>query len=200
MIAVPTGRVYDDVFLQEGPLWHFDKPRRLEVIREQLEACGLWDELLPLPVTEADTQLISTVHEAAYIEDVRTASEMGGDEFDLDTVVTGGTYQAAASAVGGCAAAWSTRMSNTWRRARRCPGAKSACERLTVRARWWTCYRCRESSLSGLKTGDWKCRLKTWRLFRHTSKRPSDTSLFVFNVLHLTSDVLCDIIAFDDLW
>ncbi len=105
MIAVPTGRVYDDVFLQDGPLWHFDKPRRLEVIREQLEACGLWDELLPLPVTEADTQLISTVHEAAYIEDVRTASEMGGDEFDLDTVVTEGTYQAAASAVGGCAAA-----------------------------------------------------------------------------------------------
>ena len=100
-----TGRVYDDVFLQEGPPWHFDKPRRLEVIREQLETCGLWDELLPLPVTEADTQLLGTVHEPAYIEDVRFVSEMGGDEFDLDTVVTEGTYQAAASAVGGCVAA-----------------------------------------------------------------------------------------------
>jgi acetoin utilization deacetylase AcuC-like enzyme len=117
VITVSTGRVFGDVFLYEGPPWHFDKPRRLEVIRDQLQACGLWGDLIALPVPQADTQLIGTVHEAAYIEDVRATSEMGGDEFDLDTVVTEGTYEAAASAVGGCCAAVDAMLSDDVRNA-----------------------------------------------------------------------------------
>ncbi len=97
-----TGRIYDDIFLKHGPPWHVERAERLQVVRELLQADGIWDALQPVPAPPADPQLIATVHDPAYVQRVRTVSQAGGGPLDYETFATADTYQAAACAVGGC--------------------------------------------------------------------------------------------------
>lgn len=48
----------------------------------------------------ATTEQIATVHDAAYVESVRTFSEAGGGRLDTDTVISDGSWDAATAGVG----------------------------------------------------------------------------------------------------
>ena len=97
-----TGIGYDDIFLTHGVAEHPERPARLRVIMERLEATGLLDEMLRLPVRAASAEEIAMLHDPSYVAEVRLLSESGGGDIDLDTRATEGTWDAACAAVGVC--------------------------------------------------------------------------------------------------
>ena len=84
---------------------------RLSAITKRLQQDGLWDELVEITFEPASPELIATVHDFSYIEEVRLLSETGGGDLDPDTAVTADTWQAALSAAGGAVAAVQTVLS-----------------------------------------------------------------------------------------
>src|SRR5437870_10121064 len=88
--ALPTGLLFDDVYLQHlsGDTGHPERPERLTAIRDGLEQAGLLNTLYriePRRVTERELEL---VHKPSYIELVRR--ELSGFE-GLKELSTGDT-------------------------------------------------------------------------------------------------------------
>src|SRR5437016_11259643 len=88
--ALPTGLLFDDVYLQHlsGDTGHPERPERLTAIRDGLEQAGLLKSLFriePRRVTERELEL---VHKPSYIELVRR--ELSGFE-GLKELSTGDT-------------------------------------------------------------------------------------------------------------
>lgn len=105
-----VGVVYDEVFAQNGPVWHFDTAGRLLLTRDRLLAtraagASLWDRLVRVPTHAAPPVLIELIHEPTYVDEIRMLSELGGEELDHDTVVCPWTFEAACHAAGGAVAA-----------------------------------------------------------------------------------------------
>ncbi|MFV2071666.1 MAG: histone deacetylase, partial [Thermoanaerobaculales bacterium] len=91
--------------LHEPGLGHPDAPARLEVVLDALSSCaeGRWvvDRESPLPSEDDIIGALAWVHDRAYIERVREASEAGADWLDShDCGVSAGTFRAAIAAAG----------------------------------------------------------------------------------------------------
>lgn len=97
-----TGIGYDEIFLQHGIPEHPERPERLRVIMRRLQETELLDEMLRLPVRAASPEEIGRLHDPSYVEEVRTLSESGGGDIDLDTRASEETWDAACAAVGVC--------------------------------------------------------------------------------------------------
>ncbi len=100
-----VARIYDDVFLGSGPQWHYDSPRRLEMMHTQLRDAGLWSQMRGLNFTPADDALLGLFHDSTYVDEIRMLSEIGGEELDHETLILPSTFGAASSAVGAACAA-----------------------------------------------------------------------------------------------
>ncbi len=93
--------VYHPIFLEHdsGP-GHPESPERLRAVLRSLEMTGLrrrCREIQARPATEAE---IARVHSPEYISLVRGMSQGGGGYLDLDTFVSGASYDAALHAAG----------------------------------------------------------------------------------------------------
>lgn len=102
---MPTGLVYDDIFLEHGEPWHVENRRRLEAITARLQGGGLWQELEPLDVRPATENELLWLHDEDYLEEIRLVSQRGGGQLDADTVANWATWGAATTAAGSCMAA-----------------------------------------------------------------------------------------------
>jgi acetoin utilization deacetylase AcuC-like enzyme len=82
---------------------HPEGSGRIEAIEAELEARDwLGWERRDAPAVERDW--LAAVHAASHIDAVRSVSEAGGGAFDLDTVASAGSYEAALHAAGGACA------------------------------------------------------------------------------------------------
>lgn len=80
---------------------HPEHVGRLRAIPRALrDDFGLYQKLLHHEGRHATPEELALVHDAAYIESVRTASVAGGRHFDADTVASEGTWDAACAAAG----------------------------------------------------------------------------------------------------
>lgn len=99
-----TGLVYDDGYLKHlQGISHPERPERLTAIIDRLRRQGILDELYLIEASEADLRWIELVHEAEYIELVRTEIEVEKrDSLSTgDTTVSEASYRVALLAVGG---------------------------------------------------------------------------------------------------
>jgi acetoin utilization deacetylase AcuC-like enzyme len=108
-----TALIYDPIFLEhQTPRRHPDRPERLEMSINVLEALG-WLEregLVQLKPRAATEDELATVHERAYIQQVRDAcAEVAAQEasggrstrfFATDTYISAKSYEAALKAAG----------------------------------------------------------------------------------------------------
>ena len=84
-----------------GP--HPEGPGRIPAIERELEARDwLGYERRQAPAVEIET--LTAVHPRRYVDSVRELSERGGGAFDLDTVASPGSWNAALHAAGGACA------------------------------------------------------------------------------------------------
>jgi acetoin utilization deacetylase AcuC-like enzyme len=98
---MPTGYVYDDIFLKHFLPGHPESPDRLRAILAQLDRDALLPELTAVPTRMASSAELRRCHEAQYIATVETVSRKGGGHLDLDTYATAHSFEAAARAAGG---------------------------------------------------------------------------------------------------
>jgi acetoin utilization deacetylase AcuC-like enzyme len=98
-----TGLVYDSLFLEHSIPGHPENAARLEAIVNELQSAGLWARMTRVTAQPVDLDLLSRVHEPAYIARVAAISARGGGFLDSDTYLVGASYDAARLAAGGAA-------------------------------------------------------------------------------------------------
>jgi len=87
----------------ETPEGHPERPARITAIESWLAERGwLGYEVRTAP--PASREMLAAVHRAEYIDAVRSMSDRGGGVFDRETVVSAGSYRAAAHASGAACA------------------------------------------------------------------------------------------------
>ncbi|MFZ5915869.1 MAG: histone deacetylase [Chloroflexota bacterium] len=98
---MPTGYVYDPIFLEHDLRGHPENAQRLVRISRLLEQSGTLARLTPVSARDITPQELAWNHSAAYAEQVRRISEQGGGHLDMDTYVAPASYRAALRAAGG---------------------------------------------------------------------------------------------------
>jgi len=98
-----TGFVYSDRYLEHRTrLGHVENPKRLEALLAAVDRNGLKDSLVFLKPYSADPEIMSKVHDAAYIESFRTAAANGADYFETrDCSISPQSFEVALLAAGG---------------------------------------------------------------------------------------------------
>jgi acetoin utilization deacetylase AcuC-like enzyme len=81
---------------------HPERIERIPAIEAALEERG-WAGLERLEAPAADETTLLTVHPREHVEAVRAMSERGGGAFDIDTVASAGSWEAALHSAGGAA-------------------------------------------------------------------------------------------------
>lgn len=84
---------------------HPERPARLRAIREALAGEAWEAHLNPVDPEPVDPHLLTTVHTARYVEQVRVLAASGGGRLDADTVVSPASSDVARLAAGGAVAA-----------------------------------------------------------------------------------------------
>jgi acetoin utilization deacetylase AcuC-like enzyme len=79
---------------------HPENPRRIPAIEGELERRG-WLGYQRVEAPGVNGEVLGAVHSDGYVELVRAMSDRGGGAFDLDTVASAGSYQAALHSAGG---------------------------------------------------------------------------------------------------
>jgi acetoin utilization deacetylase AcuC-like enzyme len=98
-----TGVIHHPLFFEHGIPGHPESPARLESIVAELSRAGLWERLTLVTPHPVDLELLSRVHDRAYINQVAAISRRGGGYLDSDTYLVTATYDAALLAAGGTA-------------------------------------------------------------------------------------------------
>ena len=79
---------------------HPERPARIEAIRRELDKRG-WAGFERLCSAPVEPSVLSSVHPAEYVAAIEKVSSRGGGQLDLDTVMSTGSFNAAAHAAGG---------------------------------------------------------------------------------------------------
>jgi acetoin utilization deacetylase AcuC-like enzyme len=90
----------DERFLRHDTGAHPESARRLESIYAFLADSGLRDRCAPGAVHPATSAELCRVHGAEYIESIRTFAAAGGGRIEVDTVLSGDSYDVALLAAG----------------------------------------------------------------------------------------------------
>jgi acetoin utilization deacetylase AcuC-like enzyme len=98
-----TGFVYSDRYLEHRtPRGHVETPKRLETLMKAIDRNGLRDSLVALKPYPADPDILSKIHDPAYLEAFRAAASNGADHFETrDCSISRESYDVALLAAGG---------------------------------------------------------------------------------------------------
>jgi acetoin utilization deacetylase AcuC-like enzyme len=98
---MPVTLLYQDLrFLEHETGHHPERPARLSRIHGRLDGRGLAARCTPVKWQAASDELLALAHDSAHIAAIRAACEAGGGQIEQDTVVSGGSFDAARLAVG----------------------------------------------------------------------------------------------------
>jgi acetoin utilization deacetylase AcuC-like enzyme len=100
---------YHPAFLLHDTNYHPESPARLRAILAALEAYGMPESSLLKP-DPVDLDLLGQVHDPRYIRIIEQVADSGGGLWDLDTVISEGSYRAAMLAAGAACAAVDSAM------------------------------------------------------------------------------------------
>jgi acetoin utilization deacetylase AcuC-like enzyme len=102
---MPTGYVYDPIFLEHDLRGHPENRDRLFAVMRFLRERQITEQMEPVLAPSVTRKFLEMNHVPSYIDYVAEVSERGGDYLDLDTYVAPKTYEAALRAAGGVVAA-----------------------------------------------------------------------------------------------
>ena len=91
-------------YLNHRQSGHPERPERLKAILDALQASDLIDGLVSLSPVPADRSLLTSVHDANYLDRLRTAAMAGDRLLDPDTYLDPDSFDVAVLAAGGAVA------------------------------------------------------------------------------------------------
>jgi len=94
---------YHDHFLDHDTGTHPERPERLRQVAAHLERQGLMKQCIREPWEQISPHRLARVHEPKYAAQVETLAEAGGGRIEVDTVVSGASYDVALLAAGAAA-------------------------------------------------------------------------------------------------
>jgi acetoin utilization deacetylase AcuC-like enzyme len=77
-VGMATGYLFDPLYLQHFERGHVEGPERLDAINGALDETGMRDRLVALTPRPLALERLARVHQARYIERVRSVAERGG--------------------------------------------------------------------------------------------------------------------------
>ncbi len=105
---MPVGIIYDDIYLNHAEAHSVEVPERLIVAKKYLEEKGVWNskDFPFIKPRKATLDQVRYVHSDRLITDIRELSEVAAKTnsiryFDMDTIVSGDSYEASLYSVGG---------------------------------------------------------------------------------------------------
>jgi acetoin utilization deacetylase AcuC-like enzyme len=98
---MPTGYVFDPVYLEHDLRGHPESKQRLTATLHVLEQQGMLSRLTPVTAVPISAERLARVHSSRYITSVQRLCEQGGGHLDMDTYVGPASYEAALKAAGG---------------------------------------------------------------------------------------------------
>jgi acetoin utilization deacetylase AcuC-like enzyme len=98
---MPTGYVYDPIYLEHDLRGHPENQRRLKTILQVLQEHGMLERLVPISAQPITPKRLHRAHEPRYVEQVHRVAQRGGGHLDMDTYVRPASYDAALMAAGG---------------------------------------------------------------------------------------------------
>ncbi len=96
-----TGLVYDHRYLEHGTGDHPENRRRLEAVVSYLQVTSLLDSLVLIEPRALREERLLEVHSPGMVERVRKTCAAGGGRIDMDTIVSGESFDIALLAAGG---------------------------------------------------------------------------------------------------
>lgn len=98
---MPTGYVYDPLYLEHDWPRHPESADRLEAIVQRLQIEGMLARLVHIPAWPATEKQIARVHSQVYLDSLSRIAKQGGGYVDPDTYVGAASWEAARLAAGG---------------------------------------------------------------------------------------------------
>jgi acetoin utilization deacetylase AcuC-like enzyme len=98
---MPTGIVYDPIYLEHDLRGHPENQQRLRTILRVLEEQHIPERLVSIPAVPVSMDRLERCHTRSYIEQVQRVARQGGGHLDADTYVRPASYDAALMAAGG---------------------------------------------------------------------------------------------------
>ncbi len=105
---MPVGLIYDEIYLKHEVGVHVETPKRLIVAKKFLEEKGIWNskEFPVIKPRKATIDQIKYVHSERLIEQIKELSDLAAKteslkNIDMDTVVSGDTFESSLYSVGG---------------------------------------------------------------------------------------------------
>jgi acetoin utilization deacetylase AcuC-like enzyme len=95
------GAVYSPRYLEHNDPSHPENAGRLQAIVTLLQRSGAWSKARHIAPQPISMERLTSLHTAAYVEQVRQAAEAGRTWLDLDTYLSPASYQVALLAAGG---------------------------------------------------------------------------------------------------
>ena len=102
---MPTGYVYDPIFLEHDLRGHPENRDRLFAVMRFLREHQITEQMQPIFAAPVPREYLELNHTPSYIDLVAEMSAGGGGYLDMDTYVAPKTYEAALRAAGGVVAA-----------------------------------------------------------------------------------------------
>jgi acetoin utilization deacetylase AcuC-like enzyme len=98
---MPTGYVYDPLYLEHDLAGHPENKRRLITTLQVLTERGMLERLVHIPAQPVSPERLTRVHSPGYVGQVQRVAERGGGHLDPDTYVRPRSYEAALMSAGG---------------------------------------------------------------------------------------------------
>jgi acetoin utilization deacetylase AcuC-like enzyme len=99
--GMKVGYVFDPIYLAHDTGAHVENASRLTTTMSHLEKTGLLSELVGIKPRPATVEEIAAIHERQYIAYIDYVARKGGAWLEVDTVMSGRSYDAAICAAGG---------------------------------------------------------------------------------------------------
>jgi len=98
---MPTGYIYDPIFLKHDLRGHPENAQRLVRITGLLEETNTLTRLAEVAARVISRDELAWNHTSNYVAQVQSVAEQGGGHLDMDTYVAESSYEAALKAAGG---------------------------------------------------------------------------------------------------
>ena len=100
-MTIRSGVVFDEIYLEHETGQHIERKERLLEVLKAFDHFELWKKLFSIQPRAAKIEELTIIHDSSYLMELERFAKQGGGWWDMDTVISPRTVEAARFAAGG---------------------------------------------------------------------------------------------------